>query len=141
MKTFLVMLWLVLLSGCATLSKDQCKAVQWSERGERDAYDGYARDRIEEYAKSCAEHGITPDRVIYAEGFERGLVKFCQPQRGFEYGRGGKSYRNTCPRDLEPEFLRGYRLGRLLHADETAKSSIDSKFGQQEAKPAGAKSR
>lgn len=133
MKTWLV-LGLLLLSGCATLSKDQCKTVEWSQQGERDAYGGYAKERIEEHTKACAEHGITPDRTSYVSGFERGLGKFCQTQRGFDYGRAGSSYRNTCPVDLEPLFQRGYLLGKQLYSDENAKSSIESQIRQHEKK-------
>lgn len=127
-------LLVLLLGGCATLSKDQCQSTEWSALGERDAYEGHGSDRLRSHAKACGEHGLAPDGDAYRTGYERGLYRFCQPQRGFDYGRAGSTYRNTCPVELDAAFQQGYRLGSALHTEERRKSSLESRIRDNERK-------
>src|SRR3954471_15491410 len=48
------------LLGCSTLSEKQCKTANWTELGERDAYDGYARERLYDHQKACSEYSVAP---------------------------------------------------------------------------------
>lgn len=123
---------ILLLGGCASLSKNQCQTAEWGALGERDAYDGLGRERLGEHVKACDKHGIVPDRDTYRTGYDRGLQRFCQPQRGFDYGRAGSTYRNTCPVELDAGFQLGYRQGKALYSEEHHKSGLESRIREAE---------
>lgn len=126
-----LMIALATLSGCATMSGDECLASDWSAIGYEDGARGYTMDRMSRYRKACAKHGVTPSLVDYQDGRDRGLVDYCQPNRGFAVGANGGSYSGVCHVNLEPNFLDGYRAGRhlyILRSDvNRASSSIASK--------------
>ena len=124
----------MMMGGCASLSKDQCKTVEWGQQGERDAFDGYARERLEEHARACGDYGVRPDRDAYFTGYQQGLLRFCRPQRGFDFGRADHTYRNTCPVELDAAFQNGYRAGKALYAEERTKSGIEYKVREAEKK-------
>ncbi|MEO8155066.1 MAG: DUF2799 domain-containing protein [Rhizobacter sp.] len=51
----------------------------------------------------------------YGTGYDDGLQRFCTPKSGFDFGRFGLTYRNTCPATSANAFQIGYRLGNELH--------------------------
>jgi hypothetical protein len=116
----------VLLSSCATMSEDQCLAGDWGGQGFRDGSNGLSMSRLDDHAKACAKHGVTPDEIPYRSAREDGLRLYCRPDRGFVEGREGNSYANVCPSDLEAEFLPAYRDGQMLHSAESALESAIS---------------
>ena len=71
MKNFPLIICVLLLNGCATLSAEGCRNMDWSFRGERDGYSGGA-SLLEMYTAECAPHGVVPDAVAYASAFEEG---------------------------------------------------------------------
>jgi len=119
------------LSGCATMSGDECATGDWSTIGFEDGSHGYTSERFGQHRKACAKHGITPDFQAYQEGREQGLVQFCQPSRGFNLGAAGGRYNGVCAAELEQNFLDGFRVGQQLYAlrskVNSANSSINTK--------------
>ena len=114
---------LMILSGCATMSGDECLTSDWRAIGYEDGSQGYSSDRLGQRRKACAKHGVTPDFQAYQDGRNEGLKEFCQPQRGFNLGAGGGRYNGICPSHLEPGFLDAYRTGAQLH---TLRSNVNS---------------
>lgn len=104
-----------MLSGCATMSSDECLTSDWQTIGYEDGARGYTAERIGEHRKACAKHGVAPDFAAYQSGREQGLVEFCQPSRGFNVGASGGSYNGVCNVTLEAGFLDAYNAGRLLY--------------------------
>lgn len=121
-----------LLAGCSSMSEKQCRSVDWGERGERDAYDGQARERIASYQDACSEFGIQADAVAYNAGYAKGLRLYCTPQRGYAIGKAGSSYRRTCPPESEPAFLTGYDTGRNLNAETRRMSDLERQIRDAE---------
>jgi len=119
------------LGGCATMSSDECMTSDWSAIGYEDGSRGYTTERLGKRRKACAKHGVTPDFQAYQGGRDRGLIEYCQPNRGFNVGSNGGSYNGVCSVNLEPDFLDGYNAGRHLHILRSnvsrANSSISSK--------------
>lgn len=107
---------MLVLSGCASMSSDECLTSDWHAIGYEDGSRGYTSDRLGQHRKACAKHGVTPDFQSYQTGRSDGLREFCQPQRGFNLGAGGGQYNGVCPADLENDFLDAYRTGAQLHA-------------------------
>ena len=119
------------LSGCATMSSDECMTSDWSAIGYEDGSHGYTMDRMGQHRKACAKHGVTPDFTAYQDGRDRGLVDYCQPGRGFNVGANGGSYQGVCHVNLEGDFLDAYNTGHHLYSLRSnvsrASSSINSK--------------
>ena len=124
------------LSGCASMSGDECVASDWSAIGYEDGARGYNTDQHAKYRKSCAKHGVTPDFSAYMDGRDRGLVEYCQPNRGFNVGSGGGRYNGVCSVNLEADFLDAYNAGYHLYTLRSnvsrATSSINSKENELE---------
>jgi hypothetical protein len=104
------------LSGCASMSKDECLAVDWRTVGYEDGVEGYPGDHIAQHRKACAKYGVRADLALYQEGRNQGLREFCQPINGYNIGARGGGYGGVCPAQLEPAFLRAYNAGHDLYA-------------------------
>ena len=119
------------LSGCATMSADECVTSDWTSIGFEDGSRGHTADRLGSHRKACAKHGVTPDFAAYQRGHAQGIEAFCQPGRAFSYGVNGGNYSGVCPYDMEPEFLEAYNAGHKLYSlrssVNTASSMIYSK--------------
>lgn len=50
----------VLVSSCASLSKDECVNADWRLIGYEDGSNGAGRVRIGQHRKACADHGVVP---------------------------------------------------------------------------------
>jgi hypothetical protein len=118
-------MWTLLFAGCSSMSEKQCRSVDWNERGERDAYDGQARERIASYQEACGEFGIQADVAAYNAGYAKGLQLYCTPQRGYAAGKAGSGYRRTCPPQSEPAFLAGYDTGKDLNTEQRRVSDLE----------------
>jgi len=104
------------ISGCASMSGDECVATDWSAVGYEDGARGYTTERFSKHRKACAKHGITADFSAYQSGREGGLVEYCQPGRGFDVGVNGGRYYGVCSVNLEPDFLDAYNAGHHLYS-------------------------
>jgi hypothetical protein len=104
------------LSGCASLSKEECISGNWQQIGYDDGAKGYdARSRLREHLKSCSEHGIRIDSDKYTTGHKNGLKKYCTPHNGRRVGEQGLHYAGVCPAELENNFLIQYDHGKKIH--------------------------
>ena len=119
------------MSGCATMSGDECVATDWSAVGYEDGARGYTTERFSRHRKACAKHGVTADFESYQAGRAEGLVEYCQPGRGFDVGASGGRYYGVCEVNLEADFLDAYNAGYHLYTLRSnvnrASSSISSK--------------
>ncbi len=122
-KVLLLSLGMIVLSGCASMSSDECVTGDWSAIGYEDGSRGYTSDRFGNRRKACAKHGVTPDFQAYQRGRSDGLVEFCQPSRGYNLGASGGHYSGVCAVDLEPDFLDAYRAGQELY---TLRSNVNA---------------
>lgn len=106
---------LLVLSGCATMSADECVTSDWRAIGFEDGARGYTADQLGNRRKACAKHGVTPDFESYQAGREEGLRQYCQPSRGFSLGASGARYNGVCPGYMEADFVDGYNSGHQLY--------------------------
>lgn len=109
------------------MSSDECASSDWSAVGFEDGARGYTSDQFSNHRKACAKHGITADFGAYQQGRTSGLVEFCQPGRGYNYGASGGRYNGVCAAELEPQFLDAYRAGQQLY---TLRSNVNSANSQ-----------
>jgi len=108
----------MLLSGCATMSSEQCMVADWYRLGEQDALAGRTADHLANRAGACQDAGYAADTQAWYAGFESALPSFCTLDNGFQFGIDGHRYQSTCPAPFSDEFLEGYRLGSEIYALE-----------------------
>src|SRR6516162_3490156 len=104
-------LLLLVLGGCASMSKDECLTVDWRTVGYEDGVAGYPGDRIAQHRKDCAKYGVSTNLELYQQGRDQGLQEYCQPANGYRIGVGGGGYAGVCPANLEPAFLGAFNSG------------------------------
>ena len=127
----------LVVSGCASMSDEECLATDWSAVGYEDGARGYTTERFSRHRQACAKHGITADFGAYQAGRDQGLVEYCQPGRGYDVGVSGGRYYGVCNANLERDFLDAYNAGYHLYTLRAnvnrANSSIHSKERELES--------
>lgn len=121
------------LSGCATMSADECTMSDWHTIGFEDGAQGHTAERLGSHRKACAKHGVAPDFEEYQAGRKQGLRQFCQPSRGFSLGANGGKYNGVCPADLEIEFIDAYNSGHQLYSLRSAINSATYQINAKES--------
>lgn len=124
------------ISGCATLSKDECLLGDWYEIGVQDGAAGYSPNRLAQHRETCAEYRVRPNREAYQAGWDDGIGAYCTPERGFQEGRRGASYSDVCPPALEWTFLQGYRNGQQLYQQERRLRELEQEQERNKRKSA-----
>jgi hypothetical protein len=125
-------LTVLLLSGCATMSGDECVTSDWHAIGFEDGSRGYSADRLGNHRKACAKHGVTPDFQAYQTGHDQGLERFCIPSRGFSLGSNGGSYNGVCAAHREGDFIDAYNSGYHLHNLRSRVNSASSQISHKQ---------
>lgn len=116
----------VLLAGCTTMTREQCLAGAWGEKGYQDGVSGYRTSRLDDHVQACAKYGAAPNPTAYLSAREDGLRTYCTWESGFRQGRQGNSYGGVCAPAEEREFLPAYEDGRRIYVVEQAVSSAES---------------
>jgi hypothetical protein len=119
---------MVMVSGCSSMSKNECLTLDWRTVGYEDGVDGYPGDRIAQHRKACAKYGVTTNLALYQQGREQGLREYCQPANGYRIGVRGGSYAGVCPATLEPAFVAAFDSGHQLYALEARVSNTASQI-------------
>ncbi|MEO0574648.1 MAG: DUF2799 domain-containing protein [Pseudomonadota bacterium] len=127
-KLLITMSALVVLSGCATMSEEECVMSDWQTVGYEDGVLGKSPASIGTYRKACAKAGVTPDLDAYRAGHDEGLVLFCRPQNGYRVGENGGRYNGVCARNDEAGFLAAYEQGRTLYSLRSDVASLSSQL-------------
>lgn len=118
----------LLLSGCDTVSKEQCQAGDWRALGRADAASGHAANRIAKVAEDCGEYGVSPDPAAYQSGWQEGVQIYCTPLNGFNIGRQGDGKSDICPPALAGQFEYAYQLGNRIYSTRNEVESIESRL-------------
>jgi hypothetical protein len=62
------------LSGCVTLSAEDCRNADWYRIGERDGVTG-SQALVDHYRQLCSAHGVKVDDGRYLEGWRYGVER------------------------------------------------------------------
>jgi hypothetical protein len=114
------------LSGCATMSPEECLQANWEEVGYNDAVEGYPVSRSSEHREACASTGVQVDFELYRNGHALGLPYYCTRETGFETADHGGDFATQCRRETFPNYLVGYSEGLDVFALKTARSKFRS---------------
>lgn len=112
------------LSSCASLSEDECKAGDWFEYGRRDGAKGKTMEQYSGHLKACSEFNITPDKTAYQKGRTEGLVTYCTKDSGLREGRAGRTYHNVCRGKEQDLFKKWYGIGKKLYNLDREKRNL-----------------
>lgn len=127
---------IILLQGCATMSVDECATADWRALGIEDGSRGETLAKAEKRGAACTKHGYAMDRSAYDIGRFEGLGLFCTPSTGYGLGERGKHYNGVCADHDEVAFLDAYNRGREMFsftaAVSTAKSELTSVKGRHD---------
>ena len=132
------LLWLLLiamvgLSGCASMTKEQCleaNSTSWERIGWIDGSDGWDPDRrLAMHREACKEVRILPDRTTYMRGWSNGVIQYCTPDRGYAVGLSGSSGNSgVCPPATRGLFDDNVDLGLRIYTLRNQIYSLDSEI-------------
>lgn len=128
-----MVLVIVALGGCASMSSEECANSDWVAVGYEDGSRGLTTDKFGGRRKACAKHGMTADFQAYQQGRAEGLVEFCQPSRGYNLGVSGGAYHGVCDVAMEEEFLDAYRVGNQLYSLRSNVNNANSQIYRRES--------
>ena len=103
------------ISGCETMSADECKTANWNDVGMRDGLNGKPLTMLDDRARDCAKAGARVDSAAYSAGRERGLQRFCRLENAVPLGLNGTAYAGVCPGALDHEFRRRHQVAYAVH--------------------------
>ena len=110
---------LLFLSGCATtqnLTAQQCQASNWQEVGYADGVNGRSGAYFGHYTDSCARvTSATPNRILWEQGRQQGLKKYCTELNAYKTGREGYDWQPVCPLEGIDKLEEAYAQGRYYY--------------------------
>ncbi|MEX0971548.1 MAG: DUF2799 domain-containing protein [Paracoccaceae bacterium] len=107
------------LSGCASLTPQQCMNGNWAEIGARDGAAGRGADYINAHRDACSELGIVPDPAAWLAGRQAGLARYCTPENAYINGRNGSRLEPVCTPAQRISMSRAYDWGLQYFALQT----------------------
>lgn len=118
----------IALTGCATLSRDECKSGDWHKIGVQDGSDGRTEDRFKKHGKACELDRSEVSKAAYMAGREKGLAIYCTRVRGYREGALGQKYLGVCSPQTAVQFLSGFEFGRRIYQTEIRLSDTANEF-------------
>jgi len=84
-----------------------------------EGYSSAIRGKTENFIRSaCLKLSPKFSQMQYKEGRRAGLKVFCTYKSGYQFGRQGNDYNNTCPKNTEDKFFQAYQLGKKEYDTE-----------------------
>ena len=133
-QTALASALLIATASCSSMSKKDCETANWAALGQKDAEDGQTLDAFKRRENQCFEHGLLTDRETYLRGYNSGLKVFCTYEAGQKFGYSERTYGYQCPKTMETDFLRGYKLGKTEAERDRAESAREEERRQEQAR-------
>ncbi|AMK79187.1 MULTISPECIES: DUF2799 domain-containing protein [Methylomonas] len=132
MKCLTWCLLAVSLSGCATLSQQDCLRGDWFGVGVQDGRSGATADLLHDHQKACSEYGIAVNNSQYFAGREQGINEYCRIENAFNEGLAGHDYRHVCPPAIDGVFSRYHAAAYAVHQGRAELDRIDSDLFSKE---------
>lgn len=131
-STCTILACFALLTGCSTLSENECRSADWYRLGAKDGQQGELTSLLDEHKESCARYGIRPDENQYLAGREAGLKRYCQLGNAFHLGMNGEEYKGVCPLYIDEDFRRYNASALEVHNSRKKIEDIDHKLSAKE---------
>ncbi|OQW75248.1 MAG: hypothetical protein BVN35_09105 [Proteobacteria bacterium ST_bin11] len=121
------------LTGCATLSQQDCKRADWFGLGVQDGRAGATTDRLNDHHKACSEYGVAVNDSQYFAGRDQGLKDYCRLENAFKEGLDGHDYRHVCPPEIDVVFSRYHSAAHSVHKERAEIQRIDNELSRKES--------
>lgn len=82
-----------------------------TQLGLADGGNGRALNLIRSRDNFCRSNELSLNLDDYQQGYDKGIVSFCTPERGQSIGSAGQPNPLVCPRGLSTAFNRGWNKG------------------------------
>ena len=117
---------IVMLNGCAIMSKNECLSANWGLIGQNDGYNGNG-SFMQKRAQACMKHNSILDTEAYTAGYKKGLKNYCNPQTIFDYALQGRGTYQSCPMEMQNNLRPYYNVAnKFYHANKNLKSIEDT---------------
>ncbi len=100
------------LSGCASMSPEECQTANWQTVGYNDGKAGLEQSKVSDYIEDCGDAGVSVDHKAWQHGQKLGNKVYCAPENGYRVGVAGNTYRGVCANE---QFVKQYRLGYEIY--------------------------
>lgn len=104
------------LTGCATLSEQECRTGNWQAIGYADGAAGRSADYLNNHNKACAKAGVATDYEAWAQGRKEGLTQYCTATNAYQIGRRGAQMNAACPANVTANLERINADGRHYYS-------------------------
>lgn len=129
MRIVATILVLLIGSGCASMSAEECLTADWQAIGYEDGARGSSVSAVTSRRQACAKSaGVAVDMAAYMTGRDMGLVDFCRPSNAYALGARGGAYHGVCAGPEEREFVAAFESGRQLYSLTNAVASAQTQI-------------
>jgi hypothetical protein len=128
------LLCVIFLSGCATLSQEECRRGDWFGLGVRDGLAGETRSRLSDHIKACFEYGIAINNQAYFAGREQGLHDYCRIDNAFDVGLSGRQYQHVCPPSIDGLFGHYHSAAFTVYEHRAELDRLDQDISNKESR-------
>ncbi len=129
-----LILAIIALNSCATLTKKQCRTADWHSLGVNDGVHGRPHSRFEKHMKACKKARVVPNREQWLAGHKEGARRYCRLSNAYEEGRYGRTYHGICEGNRHIAFMRVYRVGLKKYRLERKRDHLSQKISDDESK-------
>lgn len=116
-----------LLTSCASMSPEECKAANWYEVGQRDGLNGEPLSYVNTRAEDCGKAGVAINTQAYQQGRDLGLRTYCRIDNAIPLGLNGGSYAGVCPPAIDAVFRLRFQTARAVHDLRNDVHSLDER--------------
>ncbi|WP_208347549.1 DUF2799 domain-containing protein [Pseudaestuariivita rosea] len=124
-KAFLFSFFLIVLSGCETMTNKECMRADWYGIGLSDGQSGRYSDYLDNHAKACGDIGIVPNQQKWLVGRQAGLQQYCTPENAFKIGRRGDSINKVCSPEQHSKMFQPFYVGKQIYDFEWRINSLE----------------
>jgi len=117
------------VTGCATMTPEQCQHASWMDVGLRDGLEGQPMSTLDERLSDCKKVGIAVDTGRYVTGREQGLQTYCRLDNAITLGLSGATYSGVCPPMVDADFRRLYAKGYAVFELRAEVMNLDARSG------------
>ena len=118
------------LTGCSStaIKRKYCESANLYNKGYTEGSKGFP-PQFRAYQTKCGDYvEMAQKRIEYKRGWKKAIKGFCTTTSGYEVGLKGEPYHKVCPKNLETNFLTGYKKGsRKCLYDEGYQSALNDR--------------
>ena len=116
----------LMLNGCAIMSKSECLSANWTVIGQNDGLNGNG-SFMQKRAQACMKHQAVLNTEEYTNGYKKGLKNYCNPQTIFDYAMQGRGNYQSCPMEMQNNLRPYYNAANNFYiANKNLKSIEDT---------------